>query len=30
MAGKSIALFLAAALAKIGGTYLVWIGHAPR
>lgn len=26
MAGKSIALFLAAALAEIGGAYLVWIG----
>jgi small multidrug resistance family-3 protein len=24
--GKSIALFLAAALAEIGGAYLVWIG----
>jgi small multidrug resistance family-3 protein len=24
--GRSIALFIAAALAKIGGAYLVWIG----
>ncbi|WP_236262233.1 YnfA family protein [Conexibacter woesei] len=24
--GRSIALFLAAALAEIGGAYLVWIG----
>ena len=26
MTGKSIALFIAAALAEIGGAYLVWIG----
>jgi small multidrug resistance family-3 protein len=26
MTGKSIALFVAAALAEIGGAYLVWIG----
>jgi small multidrug resistance family-3 protein len=26
VAGRSIALFLAAALAEIGGAYLVWIG----
>jgi len=26
MAGKSIALFVAAALAEIGGAYLVWLG----
>lgn len=26
LTGKSIALFLAAALAEIGGAYLVWIG----
>lgn len=26
MTGRSIALFLAAALAEIGGAYLVWIG----
>jgi small multidrug resistance family-3 protein len=26
MAGKSIALFIAAAFAEIGGAYLVWIG----
>lgn len=26
MAGRSIALFVAAALAEIGGAYLVWIG----
>lgn len=26
MTGKSIALFFAAALAEIGGAYLVWIG----
>jgi len=26
MTGKSIALFLAAALAEIGGAYLIWIG----
>lgn len=26
MTGKSIALFVAAALAEIGGAYLVWVG----
>ena len=26
MTGKSIALFIAAALAEIGGAYLVWVG----
>lgn len=26
MTGRSIALFFAAALAEIGGAYLVWIG----
>lgn len=26
MTGKSIALFIAAAIAEIGGAYLVWIG----
>jgi small multidrug resistance family-3 protein len=25
--GRSISLFVAAALAEIGGAYLVWIGH---
>jgi small multidrug resistance family-3 protein len=26
LTGKSIALFVAAAIAEIGGAYLVWIG----
>ena len=33
MAGRSIALFVAAALAALGGAYLVWVGvimYAPR